>query len=191
MILNRNMFVETRFPTRTIRDVTEEEMDVYLRPYLAAGEVRCPTLTWARNCSGRWRACLCCRCGRQKCCVFAHNTECQSVHTWRPWGIDPGRAYRVLSQSTQHARGGCPRNPLHPGRQSCANRPGRCGVGAGPGRKEVVVWNTHEGCRPHKGRLGRERHVPVVMPKCDNSPAQMNLRRWECRESIQLKHADT
>lgn len=49
MILNRNMFVETRIPTRTIRNVTEEEMDVYRRPYLRPGEDRRPTLTWARN----------------------------------------------------------------------------------------------------------------------------------------------
>lgn len=49
MILNRNMFVETRIPTRTIRNVTQEEMDVYRRPYLTPGEDRRPTLTWARN----------------------------------------------------------------------------------------------------------------------------------------------
>ncbi len=49
MILEENLFVETRIPTRTIRTVTEEEMDVYRRPYLAPGEDRRPTLTWARN----------------------------------------------------------------------------------------------------------------------------------------------
>ena len=49
MILNRNMFVETRIPTRTLREVTEEEMDVYRRPYLTPGEDRRPTLTWARS----------------------------------------------------------------------------------------------------------------------------------------------
>lgn len=49
MILQDNMFVETRIPTRTLREVTEEEMDVYRRPYLEPGEDRRPTLTWARN----------------------------------------------------------------------------------------------------------------------------------------------
>jgi haloalkane dehalogenase len=49
MILNHNMFVETRIPTRTIREVTDAEMDVYRRPYLEPGEDRRPTLTWARN----------------------------------------------------------------------------------------------------------------------------------------------
>ncbi|MBH61247.1 MAG: haloalkane dehalogenase [Alphaproteobacteria bacterium] len=49
MILEDNMFVETRIPTRTLREVTEEEMDVYRRPYLNPGEDRRPTLTWARN----------------------------------------------------------------------------------------------------------------------------------------------
>tara|TARA_A100001037_G_scaffold234762_1_gene213569 strand:+ start:2518 stop:3423 length:906 start_codon:yes stop_codon:yes gene_type:complete len=49
MILEDNMFVETRIPTRTLRVVTEEEMDVYRCPYLNPGEDRRPTLTWARN----------------------------------------------------------------------------------------------------------------------------------------------
>jgi len=49
MILDDNLFVETRIPTRTLREVSEEEMDVYRRPYLVPGEDRRPTLTWARN----------------------------------------------------------------------------------------------------------------------------------------------
>jgi len=49
MILEENMFVETRIPTRTLRDVTEAEMDVYRRPFAEPGEGRRPTLTWARN----------------------------------------------------------------------------------------------------------------------------------------------
>lgn len=49
MILQDNMFVETRIPTRTLRTITEEEMDVYRQPYLNPGEDRRPTLTWARN----------------------------------------------------------------------------------------------------------------------------------------------
>jgi haloalkane dehalogenase len=49
MILQDNMFVETRIPSRTLRQVTQEEMDVYRQPYLNPGEDRRPTLTWARN----------------------------------------------------------------------------------------------------------------------------------------------
>ena len=49
MILQDNMFVETRIPTRTLRQVTQEEMDVYRQPYLNPGEDRRPMLTWARN----------------------------------------------------------------------------------------------------------------------------------------------
>ena len=49
MILEENMFVETRIPTRTLRDVTEAEMDAYRRPFAEPGEGRRPTLTWARN----------------------------------------------------------------------------------------------------------------------------------------------
>ena len=49
MILEENMFVETRIPSRTLRRVTEEEMDAYRRPFAEPGEGRRPTLTWARN----------------------------------------------------------------------------------------------------------------------------------------------
>jgi haloalkane dehalogenase len=49
MILDDNLFVETRIPTRTLRTVTEAEMDVYRKPFLEPGEHRRPTLTWARN----------------------------------------------------------------------------------------------------------------------------------------------
>ena len=49
MILEENMFVETRIPTRTLRDVTKAEMDAYRRPFAEPGEGRRPTLTWARN----------------------------------------------------------------------------------------------------------------------------------------------
>ena len=49
MILEENMFVETRIPSRTLRDVTEEEMDAYRRPFAEPGEGRRPTLTWARS----------------------------------------------------------------------------------------------------------------------------------------------
>ena len=49
MILEENMFVETRIPARTLRDVTEAEMDAYRRPFAEPGEGRRPTLTWARN----------------------------------------------------------------------------------------------------------------------------------------------
>lgn len=49
MILEENLFVETRIPTRTLREVTQEEMDVYRRPFAERGEGRRPTLTWARN----------------------------------------------------------------------------------------------------------------------------------------------
>ena len=49
MVLEENMFVETRIPLRTLRDVTEEEMDAYRRPFAEPGEGRRPMLTWARS----------------------------------------------------------------------------------------------------------------------------------------------
>ena len=49
MVLSKNMFVERVLPGAVIRDMTEAEMDIYRKPYLAEGEDRRPTLTWPRQ----------------------------------------------------------------------------------------------------------------------------------------------
>lgn len=49
MILDKNIFVETILPGSVIRKLTDEEMEVYRRPYLNPGEDRRPTLTWPRQ----------------------------------------------------------------------------------------------------------------------------------------------
>ena len=49
MVLDRNLFVERILPGSVLRALTEEEMDVYRRPYLEPGESRRPTLTWPRE----------------------------------------------------------------------------------------------------------------------------------------------
>ena len=49
MVLEKNIFVERVLPGSVLRGLTEEEMEVYRRPYLETGESRRPTLTWALN----------------------------------------------------------------------------------------------------------------------------------------------
>ncbi len=49
IILEKNVFVERVLPNAMLRDPLDEEMDVYRRPYLEAGEDRRPTLTWPRQ----------------------------------------------------------------------------------------------------------------------------------------------
>ena len=49
MVLEKNVFVERVLPGSVLRSLTEEEMAVYRRPYLEAGESRRPTLTWPRE----------------------------------------------------------------------------------------------------------------------------------------------
>jgi haloalkane dehalogenase len=49
MVLEKNLFVEGILPAAVLRDLTEEEMNVYRRPYLEPGESRRPTLTWPRE----------------------------------------------------------------------------------------------------------------------------------------------
>ena len=49
MILEKNLFIERVLPGSILRDLSEEEMDVYRRPFAIAGEARRPTLTWPRQ----------------------------------------------------------------------------------------------------------------------------------------------
>lgn len=49
MILDKNVFVERVLPGSVLRDLGEEEMEVYRRPYRNSGEDRRPTLTWPRE----------------------------------------------------------------------------------------------------------------------------------------------
>ncbi len=49
MVLEKNIFVERVLPGSIMRELTDEEMSVYRRPYLEPGEDRRPTLTWPRQ----------------------------------------------------------------------------------------------------------------------------------------------
>ena len=49
MVLEKNLFIEGILPSAVLRDLTEEEMNVYRRPYLEPGESCRPTLTWPRE----------------------------------------------------------------------------------------------------------------------------------------------
>jgi len=51
MVLDKNLFVEALVPGSILRDLTEEEMNEYRRPFANAGEDRRPTLTWPRQIS--------------------------------------------------------------------------------------------------------------------------------------------
>jgi haloalkane dehalogenase len=49
MVLAKNLFVERVLPGSIIRELSDEEMAVYRRPYGEPGEDRRPTLTWPRQ----------------------------------------------------------------------------------------------------------------------------------------------
>ena len=49
LILEDNLFVERILPNAVLRDLTEEEMAEYRRPFAEPGEGRRPTLTWPRE----------------------------------------------------------------------------------------------------------------------------------------------
>ena len=49
MVLEKNVFVERVLPGSILRDLDEDEMAEYRRPFQDAGEDRRPTLTWPRQ----------------------------------------------------------------------------------------------------------------------------------------------
>jgi haloalkane dehalogenase len=49
MVLEQNMFVERAIPGSVLRQLSDDEMAEYRRPYLEPGEARRPTLTWPRQ----------------------------------------------------------------------------------------------------------------------------------------------
>lgn len=49
MVLENNVFVEQVLPSSMQRQLSDEEMAVYRRPYVQTGESRRPTLTWPRE----------------------------------------------------------------------------------------------------------------------------------------------
>jgi haloalkane dehalogenase len=49
MVLEQNMFVERALPGSILRQLGEDEMAEYRRPFLEPGEARRPTLTWPRQ----------------------------------------------------------------------------------------------------------------------------------------------
>ncbi|MGI9614077.1 MAG: haloalkane dehalogenase [Acidimicrobiales bacterium] len=49
MVLDKNLFVEAVLPGSIIRDLDDEEMAVYRKPFVEQGEGRRPTLTWPRQ----------------------------------------------------------------------------------------------------------------------------------------------
>ncbi len=49
MVLEKNVFVERVLPGSILRELSEEKMAIYRRPFAEAGEDRRPTLTWPRQ----------------------------------------------------------------------------------------------------------------------------------------------
>ena len=49
MILEKNLFIEAVLPGSILRKLSNNEMDVYRRPFREPGEDRRPTLTWPRQ----------------------------------------------------------------------------------------------------------------------------------------------
>jgi haloalkane dehalogenase len=49
LVLEKNYFVERILPSSILRELSEEEMDEYRRPFAEPGEGRRPTLTWPRQ----------------------------------------------------------------------------------------------------------------------------------------------
>lgn len=49
IVIEKNVFVERILPSSILRNLTDDEMNVYRAPYVDGGERRRPTLTWPRQ----------------------------------------------------------------------------------------------------------------------------------------------
>jgi len=49
MVLQKNVFIERVLPGSILRNLSEDEMNVYRRPFREPGEDRRPTLSWPRQ----------------------------------------------------------------------------------------------------------------------------------------------
>ena len=49
LILENNRFIEFNLPAMILRELTDEEMNHYRRPFVEPGEARRPMLSWARQ----------------------------------------------------------------------------------------------------------------------------------------------
>lgn len=49
LVLKENFIIEKELPSCMLRNLSEEEMNTYRKPYLEPGESRRPTLTWRRE----------------------------------------------------------------------------------------------------------------------------------------------
>jgi haloalkane dehalogenase len=49
LVLEKNIFVERILPASILRDLSDDELAAYQKPYLEPGESRRPTLTWPRQ----------------------------------------------------------------------------------------------------------------------------------------------
>jgi haloalkane dehalogenase len=137
MVLEKNIFVDRVLPASVLRELTDDEMAVYRRPYLEPGEDRRPTLTWPR-------AARCPRdCGR----LFevARRMRLAKVVRQRGPRLDPGRlAARVLPQLPKSDGGYRARTALYSGRLTRRDWQGNSRLASGncleqriPGRFEL------------------------------------------------------
>jgi haloalkane dehalogenase len=110
MILQKNVFIENILPASIQRQLSEDEMAEYRRPFSEPGEGRRPTLTWPRQIPME---------GESAEVVEA----AQAVHQRRP-RRDPDRpSARVLPRLAQPDRDHGTRPALHPGGLPGRHRP--------------------------------------------------------------------
>jgi pimeloyl-ACP methyl ester carboxylesterase len=131
MVLEENFFVERMLPGSILRDLNDDEMAEYRRPFAQAGEARRPTLTWPRQIPNlaaadphRRRARRRGRHRRRFRRLDRHRGRAQAVHRRRPGRHPVGRPEpRFLPHLDPPIGSPGQRLPLHPGRLPRRNRP--------------------------------------------------------------------
>ena len=114
MILDKNVFVERILPSSIIRDLADDEMAEYRRPFTEPGESRRPTLTWPRQIPIDGRPADVAGIVADYGAWLATSDIPKLFVNADPGAILTGRRARGLPCMAQPARGHRSRYPFHP-----------------------------------------------------------------------------
>ena len=155
MVLEKNVFVERVLPGSIKRELSEEEMAEYRRPFAAPGEGRRPTLTWPREIPIEGEPADVAVNRRRLRRVASRVARSQAVRERRAGRHPDRRAARILPHLAEPDRSHRAGDSLHPGGFTGRDRPGNRRLAPHPGLRP---------CRP--SITGQRFYIRLMASTC-------------------------
>ena len=162
MVLENNVFVERVLPGSIQRELTEEEMAEYRRPFAEPGEDRRPTLTWPREIPIEGEPADVAEIVADYAAWLSESSVPKLFVNAETRRHSHGRAARVLPHLAEPDRSHRAWESLHPGGFSGRDRPGNRRVAPHPGLRRYRLFNT--GLR-FSGKTGGGSPIPHIPPR--------------------------